>query len=81
MRDYFYANTEDDINKKIDKLIDLIVAVKYNSFTTYYDVLFTDIVNKYRKDYVILEEELTLAREMMNTYYPGVDGIDNLFGI
>lgn len=77
--DYFYANFEEDINKKIDELVDLIAGVKYNSLTTYYDILFTDIVNEYINDNKINKEKIQLACEMMNTYYPGVDGISNIF--
>ena len=77
--DYFYASFEKDINNKIDELIDLIAGVKYNSLTTYYDVLFTNIVNEYINDNEINEEKTKLACEMMNTYYPGLDGIDNIF--
>lgn len=77
--DYFYASFEKDINNKIDELIDLIAGVKYNSLTTYYDVLFTNIVNEYINDNEINEEKIKLACEMMNTYYPGLDGIDNIF--
>lgn len=65
--------------KKVDELVDLIAGVKYNSLTTYYDVLFTNIVNEYIDDNKINEEKLNLACEMMNTYYPGVDGISNIF--
>ena len=60
-------------------MVDLIAGVKYNSLTTYYDVLFTNIVNEYIDDNKINEEKLNLACEMMNTYYPGVDGISNIF--
>ena len=45
--DYFYANFYEEINKKVDELVDLIAGVKYNSLTIYYDVLFTNIVNEY----------------------------------
>ena len=77
--DYFYANFEEDINKKIDELVDLIAGVKYNSLITYYDILFTNIVNEYINDNKINKEKIQLACEMMNTYYPGVDGINNIF--
>ena len=37
------------------------------------------IVNEFIDDNKINEEKLNLACEMMNTYYPGVDGISNIF--
>ena len=79
LNDYFYANFEDNINEQIDKLVDLIAVVKYNALTTYYDVLFTDILNEYKTNHVIDENKMKLACDMMNTYYPGVNGIDNIF--
>lgn len=79
--DYFYASFEDDINEQIDKLVDLVASVKYNLLTNYYDVLFTDIVNEYINNKKIDNEKLNLACDMMNTYYPGVNGIDNIFNV
>lgn len=79
--DYFYASFEDDINEQIDKLVDLVASVKYNLLTNYYDVLFTDIVNEYISNKKIDNEKLNLACDMMNTYYPGVNGIDNIFNV
>ena len=79
--DYFYASFEDDINEQIDKLVDLVASVKYNLLTNYYDVLFTYIVNEYISNKKIDNEKLNLACDMMNTYYPGVNGIDNIFNV
>lgn len=79
--DYFYASFEDDINEQIDKLVDLVASVKYNLLTNYYDVLFTDIVNEYISNKKIDNEKLNLACDMMNTYYLGVNGIDNIFNV
>ena len=69
------------INEQIDKLVDLVASVKYNLLTNYYDVLFTDIVNEYISNKKIDNEKLNLACDMMNTYYPGVNGIDNIFNV
>ena len=79
LNDYFYANFEDDINEQIDKLVDLIALTKYNSLTTYYDLLFTNIINEYLDKNVINQEKIQVACNMMNTYYPGVNGINNIF--
>lgn len=81
INDYFYINFEEDINKQVDKLVDLIATVKYNSLTTYYDILFTNIINEYLDNNLINKEKIRLACDMMNTYYPGVDGINNIFNI
>ena len=77
--DYFYANLEDNISEEINKLVDLVAATKYNSLTTYYDVLFTNIVKEYKEKNIIDNKKLELACKLMNTYYPGVNGINNIF--
>lgn len=79
--DYFYANFENDINEQIDKLVDLIASTKYNSLTIYYDVLFTNIIKEYLENNIINQEKIHLACDMMNAYYPGINGINNIFNI
>ena len=60
---------------------DLIASTKYNSLTIYYDVLFTNIIKEYLENNIINQEKIRLACDMMNTYYPGVNGINNIFNI
>ena len=79
--DYFYATSEEEIDNQVDKLIDLIATAKYNSLTKYYDILFTNILDEYVNDKYVNNEKIYLACEMMNTYYPGIDAIDNIFNV
>ncbi len=79
--DYFYATSEEKIDNQVDKLIDLIATAKYNSLTKYYDILFTNILDEYVNDKYVNNEKIYLACEMMNTYYPGIDAIDNIFNV
>lgn len=79
--DYFYATSEEEIDNQVDKLIDLIATAKYNSLTKYYDILFTNILDEFVNDKYVNNEKICLACEMMNTYYPGIDAIDNIFNV
>ncbi len=79
--DYFYATSEEEIDNQVDKLIDLIATAKYNSLTKYYDILFTNILDEFVNDKYVNNEKIYLACEMMNTYYPGIDAIDNIFNV
>ncbi len=79
--DYFYATSEEEIDNQVDKLIDLIATAKYNSLTKYYDILFTNILDEYVNDKYVNNEKIYLACEMMNTYYPEIDAIDNIFNV
>lgn len=81
INDYLLSNLEEDIKSKINDLVDILIQSKYGSFTFYYDKLFTNIVNRFKKDNIIDNEKIKLCIEIMNNYYDGVTGIDNLFNI
>ena len=81
INDYLLSNLEEDIKSKINDLVDILIQSKYGSITFYYNQLFTDIVNRYKRDTVIDNERIKLCIEIMNNYYDGVMGIDNLFNI
>ena len=79
--EYIMANIESDIKEKVNELVDLIIASKYNSITFYYDNLFNQIIDIYNKQDIIDEEKIKLCIDVMNNYYDGIAGIDNLFNI
>ena len=81
INDYLLSNLEEDIKSKINDLVDILIQSKYGSITFYYNQLFTNIVNRFKKDNVIDNEKIKLCIEIMNNYYDGVIGIDNLFNI
>ncbi|MGM9879493.1 MAG: hypothetical protein ACI31R_05695 [Bacilli bacterium] len=81
INDYLLSNLEEDIKSKINDLVDVLILSKYGSITFYYDQLFINIVNDYKKDGIINNEKIKLCIEIMNNYYDGVIGIDNLFNI
>ena len=79
INEYLLANMEEDIKAKVKDLVDILIYSKYGSITFYYDQIFNDIINEYQKDKVIDKEKIKLCIEIMNNYYDGVIGIDNLF--
>lgn len=81
INDYLLANLESDIKEKVNDLVDILIESKYGSITFYYDNLYTQIINNYRKDDIIDKEKIKLCIEIMNNYYDGVIGIDNFFNI
>lgn len=81
INDYLLSNLEEDIKSKINDLVNILIQSKYGSITFYYNQLFTDIVNSYKKDNIINNKKIKLCIEIMNNYYDGVIGIDNLFNI
>lgn len=81
INDYLLSNLEEDIKQKIDDLVDILVQSKYGSITFYYDNLFKQIINDYKKDETISKDKIKLCIEIMNNYYDGVIGIDNFFNI
>lgn len=81
INDYLLSNLEEDIKKKIDDLVDILIQSKYGSITFYYDNLFNQIINNYKNDGTISKDKIKLCIEIMNNYYDGVIGIDNFFNI
>ena len=81
INDYLLSNLEEDIKSKINDLVDILIQSKYGSITFYYDKLFNNIINKFKKDNIIDNEKIKLCIEIMNNYYDDVIGIDNLFNI
>lgn len=79
--DYIMANIESDIKGKVDELVNLVIQSKYSLITFYYDNLFNQVIDSYKKNDNIDMEKLKLCIEIMNNYYDGVVGIDNFFNI
>lgn len=81
INDYLLSNLEEDIKSKIKELVNILIDSKYGSITFYYDKLFTNIIDDYKKEKTIDKDKIKLCIEIMNNYYDGVVGIDNLFNI
>ena len=81
INEYIYANYEEELNNKINELVDLLVHSKYSSITFYYDKLFNSIILKYNDNNSIDKEMVKVCLEIMNNYYDGVIALDNLFNV
>lgn len=81
LNEYLLSSLEDEIKTKVDELVGILVHSKYGSITYYYDELFNSIVNEYLNTNKIDEEKTKLCVEIMNHYYDGVIGIDNMFNV
>lgn len=81
INDYLISKLEDDINEKINELVNVLVYSKYGSLTFYYDSLFKQVINEYVDNNSINIDKMNLCIEIMDNYYDGVLGIKNLFNI
>ncbi len=81
INEYLLANLEEDINEKIEELVNVLINSKYGSLTFYYDMLITEIIKEYLSSKVINRNKIKLCVLIMNYYYDGVIGIDNFFNI
>lgn len=81
INDYLLSNLEEDIKTKINDLVEILVHSKYGSLTFYYDNLFNQITSNYKNNKIIDNDKMKLCVEIMNDYYDGVIGIDNIFNI
>lgn len=81
INDYLLSNLEEDIKTKINDLVEILIHSKYGSITFYYDNLFNQIVSNYKNNKIIDTDKMKLCIEIMNDYYDGVIGINNIFNI
>lgn len=81
INDYIMANIEDDVREKIKELVDIVIRSKYSNITLYYDILFNNIVEKYKNTNNINYDLIDSCIEIMNNYYGGIVGIKNLFNV
>lgn len=81
INDYLLSNLEEEIKAKIDDLVGVLLHSKYSSITFYYDTLFNQIVSDYKNNKNIDIDKIKLCIEIMNNYYDGVVGIDNIFNV
>ncbi|MEG1821198.1 MAG: hypothetical protein RR201_03055 [Malacoplasma sp.] len=81
INDYLLSNLEEDIKAKVDELVNVLIWSKYGSITFYYDKLFNEILIEYKDNNAINKDKMKLCVEIMNNYYAGVVGIENIFNI
>lgn len=81
INEYLLSNLEDEINGKINELVELLIISKFGSLTAYYDILLKNIIDEYNSNKEIDNDKLKLCVEVMDEYYKGVIGIGNFFNI
>lgn len=81
INDYLLSILEEEIKTKIDDLVEILIHSKYSSVIFYYDCLFEQIITNYVNNKIIENDKVELCIEIMNNYYYGVVGIDNIFNI
>lgn len=79
--EYLFSHVKDEVEDKINELVDILVTTKYGTITYYYDILVKNIVDEYVEKQIINKEKLKLCIEIMNKYYEGVIGIENFFNL
>lgn len=80
INEYVFANLEEEISKKLDELVEMVVWNKFGSIIFYYDILFKTVFDEYKNGNAN-KEKIKLCAEIMNNYYTGVNYIDNFFNI
>ena len=78
--DYVFANIEEEINDKLNKLVEMLIWTKYGSVVFYYDLLYRQVIEESKKGNTDLDK-IKLCAEIMNNYYAGVTYIDNFFNV
>lgn len=81
INEYLVSVFEQDLSDKINDLVNILVQSKYSSITFYYEQIFNSIINEYIQNKSINTEKIKLCVEIMNNYYDGVIGIDNMFNV
>lgn len=80
LNEYMFSKIEKEVNDKIDELVKSLVWDKYASIISYYDILYSQVIQDYKNNNID-KEKLKLCAEIMNNYYDGVICIDNFFNI
>lgn len=78
--DYVFANIEEEIKDKLNELVEMLIWTKYGSVVFYYDLLYRQVIEEYKKGNADLDK-IKLCAEIINNYYAGVAYIDNFFNI
>lgn len=81
INDFLVERLEEDITNTINELGNILLYSKYGSITFYYTKLFREIIAEYISNGNINKEKMKICIEIMNNYYEGIIGIDNIFNI
>ncbi len=76
---YLIANVEEEIDKKVTEIVDLICNEKYSALIYYYQTLIAEIMKEYMTEKTINTEKMKLAANLLDAYYGEVYGIKYFF--
>ena len=79
--DYLEAMLEEEINNKINEIVELITTNKYSSIIYYYQQLIEEILNEYKETNNINIEKMKLASQILESYYGKYCGIKYFFNV
>lgn len=79
--DYLIANVEEEIEKQIKELVDLVVTNKYSAIIYYYQSLIEDILREYKKTDNINIKKMKLASNILDSYYGESYGVKYFFNV
>lgn len=79
--DYLIANIEEEINKEVKELVNLITTNKYSSIIYYYQSLIEEILNEYKNTNNINIDKMKLASQILESYYGEYCGIKYFFNV
>lgn len=67
--DYLNSLVINEIEEKINDLVDLIVTNKYSSIIYYYQQLIKEIIDEYKNTFIINNKKMALAATILDSYY------------
>ncbi len=67
--DYLNSIVINEIEEKINDLVDLIVTNKYSSIIYYYQQLIKEIIDEYKNTFIINNKKMALAATILDSYY------------
>lgn len=67
--DYLNSLVIDEIEEKINDLVDLIITNKYSSIIYYYQQLIKEIIDEYKNTFIINNKKMKLAATILDSYY------------
>ena len=79
--DYLISNIEEEIDKQIKELVNIIVSNKYSTIIYYYQSLIQEILEEYKITNNINIDKMKLASTILDTYYGESCGVKYFYNI
>lgn len=79
--EYLNSILVEEIESRVNDLVELIVTNKYSSIIYYYQQLIKEIIDEYRTSNIINEKKMKLASQILDAYYGKHCGIKYFFNV